>query len=62
MLVFALFFASLALLGSLVGLGFIGHPVGQHAIAGYGWSLVINAVALSAFCIFLRHDRLRQHP
>ena len=61
MIVLAMLFAAMALLGSLVGLGFIGFPMGQHAITSYGWSLVINGVALSAFCIFLWYDRPRQH-
>lgn len=60
MLVFAIFFAALALFGSLVGLGFVGHPMGQHAISGYGWSLVINGLALSAFCLFLQYERTKQ--
>lgn len=60
MLVFAFLFAALALLGSFGGLGFVGQPMGQHAVTGYGWSLGINGVALSAFCIFRRYDRVRQ--
>lgn len=60
MLVFAFLFAGLACLGTLVGSGFIGHPIGHHAITGYGWSLMMNSVALSAFFIFLRRDRAKR--
>ncbi|GJD97090.1 hypothetical protein [Methylobacterium iners] len=60
MLVFAILFAALALLGSLVGLGLVGQPMGQHAITGYGWSLVINGLALSAFFLFLKRERAKQ--
>lgn len=60
MLVFAIFFAALALLGSLVGLGLVGQPMGQHPITGYGWSLVINGLALSAFFLFLQRQRAKQ--
>jgi hypothetical protein len=59
-LVFAIFFAVLALFGSLVGLGIVGQPMGQHPITSYGWSLVINGLALSASFLFLQRERTKQ--
>jgi hypothetical protein len=57
MLLFATLFAALAIIGSLVGLGSVGHPIGGHALNSYGWGLCINGAALAAFFVFLRYHR-----
>ena len=44
-LLFAILLASLAILGSLVGRGTIGRPIGSQAIDSYGWGVAINATA-----------------
>ena len=59
-LLFAILFAALAVLGCLVGFGSVGHPIGDQALNSYGWSLCINCAALAAFFVFLRYQRL--HP
>lgn len=57
MLLFAILFAGLAILGSLVGFGSVGHPIGGHALNSYGWGLCLNGSALAAFFVFLRFHR-----
>jgi hypothetical protein len=60
MLLFAILSAALAVLGSLVGFGVIGHPIGSQAIDSYGWGLTINAVAIAGFLLFVRHRPARR--
>ena len=60
MLLFAILFAALAVLGSLVGFGVIGHSIGSQAIDSYGWGLAINAIAIAGFLLFVRYRRARQ--
>lgn len=60
MLLFAILFAGLAILGSLVGFGTIGHPIGSQAIDSYGWGLTINAIAIAGFLLFIRHQRAKR--
>ena len=49
MLVFALVFAALAVLGAATGLGHVWHPINGQSIDSYGWGLFINGLALAAF-------------
>lgn len=60
MLLFAILFAGVAILGSLVGFGTIGHPIGSQAIDSYGWGLAINAIAIAGFLLFVRHQRAKR--
>lgn len=60
MLLFAILFAGIAILGSLVGFGTIGHPIGSQAIDSYGWGLAINAIAIAGFLLFVRHQRAKR--
>ncbi|WP_336485933.1 hypothetical protein [Methylobacterium nigriterrae] len=57
MLVFAVLFAGLAVLGSLVGFGVVGHPIGDQALNSYGWGLCIIGAALAGFFVFVRQQR-----
>jgi hypothetical protein len=59
MLVFALLFAALAVVGALVGLGQLGHPIYAQSLQSYGWGLAVNAVALAVFFVLIRRGRLR---
>ncbi len=60
-LIFALLFAALGIVGALVGLGELGHPVGAHGVQAYGWGLTVNAIALAVYFLFVwsrhYHDR-----
>ena len=47
MLAFACLFTVLAVLGSLVGAGTVGNPIGTHHLTSYGWALCINATSLA---------------
>lgn len=49
MLVFAIIFGALAVLGAEIGIGHIGHPINGQSIESYGWGLFINGLAISAF-------------
>jgi hypothetical protein len=49
MFVFALLFASLAVLGAAIGLGHVGHPINGQSIESYGWALFINGLAIAIF-------------
>ena len=60
MLLFSALFAGLAVLGSLVGFGTIGHPIGSQSIDSYGWGLAINSVAIAGFLLLVRHRRARR--
>lgn len=60
MLLFSALFAGLAVLGSLVGFGTIGHPIGSQSIDSYGWDLAINSVAITGFLLLVRHRRARR--
>lgn len=57
MLIFALLFAGLGILGALVGLGELGHPVGAHGVQAYGWGLTVNAIALAVYFLFMWTQR-----
>ncbi|UIY45664.1 hypothetical protein [Methylobacterium radiotolerans] len=60
MLLFAILSAALAVLGSLVGFGVIGHPIGSQAVDSYGWGLAINAIAIGGFLLFVRYQRAKR--
>jgi hypothetical protein len=49
MLISALVFAALAVLGAAIGLGHVWHPINGQSIDSYGWGLFINGLALAAF-------------
>lgn len=57
MLIFAILFAGLGILGALVGLGELGHPVGAHGVQAYGWGLTVNAIALAVYFLFMWTQR-----
>ncbi|MCJ2016911.1 hypothetical protein MKK84_05640 [Methylobacterium sp. E-065] len=59
MLIFALLFVALAVVGALVGLGDFGHPIHAQSLQSYGWGLTVNAVALAVFCMLVGRGRLR---
>lgn len=49
MLIFAVVFGAVALLGAAIGLGHVGHPIGGQSVESYGWGLCINGLATAAF-------------
>lgn len=49
MLIFAIVFGAVAVLGAAIGLGHVGHPIGGQSIESYGWGLFINGLAIAAF-------------
>ncbi len=59
MLIFAILFAVLAVLGSLVGFGTIGHPIGSQSIDSYGWAVCVNGVVIAAFLLSVRYRRIK---
>jgi hypothetical protein len=59
MLVFALLFGALAVVGALVGLGQLGHPIYAQSLQSYGWGLTVNALALAVFFMLVGLGRLR---
>lgn len=59
MLIFALLFVALAVVGALVGLGQLGHPIYAQSLQSYGWGLSVNAVALAALFMILARARMR---
>ena len=52
MIVLAILFAGVAVLGAFVGLGHIGQSIGGQSITAYGWGLCLNAAAISAFLAY----------
>jgi hypothetical protein len=57
MIVSAALFAGLAILGALVGLEHVGHPMSGQSVNAYGWGLCVNATAISLFLIYFRVQR-----
>ncbi|MBP1179276.1 hypothetical protein JOE48_001240 [Methylobacterium sp. PvR107] len=57
MLAFACLFTVLAVLGSLIGLGTVGNPIGAHHMTSYGWALCLNATSLAMLLIYLRFSQ-----
>jgi len=61
MLVFAVLFATLGIIGALVGLGELGRPVYQQSLQSYGWGLAINGIALAVYFVWLWRQRRLRH-
>jgi hypothetical protein len=59
MLIFALLFTVLAVVGTLVGFGQLGSPIYDQSLQSYGWGLAVNAAALAALFVFFARGRLR---
>ena len=57
---FAILFAGLAVLGALVGLEHVGHPMSGQSPVTYGWTLCINAAAITAFLVYSRFQKSHQ--
>ena len=52
--------AAIAVLGLLVALGWIGHPIDDQLISNYGWSILTIGVALFVLFGFRWFNRSRK--
>ena len=60
MMVGMLVSAAIAVLGLLVALGYVGHPIDAQLVSNYGWSILIIGVALFVLFAFGRFRRTRR--
>ncbi|KQS84627.1 hypothetical protein MFUR16E_01115 [Methylobacterium fujisawaense] len=60
MIVGMLVSAAIAVLGLLVALGYVGHPIDAQLVSNYGWSILIIGVALFVLFTWARYSRTRR--
>jgi hypothetical protein len=60
MILFAILFAGLAVLGALIGLREIGDLLAAQTIASYGWALCINATAIGFLLLHIQYWRTKR--